>query len=112
MLRFSSGHMDFETGVWTQDPLPWNVMTFRDLDAESSRFSSVHGLSDWCMDTGPSSVERDDVKSLHAGSVVQLLLLIASDALVAPKFLLLCQMTVLLSSVSYQATSKIHQTHT
>jgi hypothetical protein len=35
ILRFSFGHMDFENGVWTPDPLPWNVMTFMDLDAGS-----------------------------------------------------------------------------
>ena len=35
ILRFSFGHMDFDTGVWTPDPLPWNVMTFMDLDAGS-----------------------------------------------------------------------------
>ena len=58
----------------------WNAMTFRDLDA---------------------------------GSVVQrleLLLLITSDTPVAPTFLLLCQLTLLISSVSNQATSQIHQT--
>ena len=35
ILRVASGHLDFETGVWTQDPLPWNVMMFRDLDPGS-----------------------------------------------------------------------------
>jgi len=35
ILRFSFGHMDFDTGAWTPDPLPWNVMTFMDLDAGS-----------------------------------------------------------------------------
>ena len=75
----------------------------REREKERS-FSSVHVFQTgvWTQDVQGSATQ--------AGSVVQLLLLITSDALVAPKFLLLCQMTVLLSSVSYRATSKIHQT--
>ena len=34
ILRFSFGYLDFGTGVWTHDPLPWK-MKFMDLGAGS-----------------------------------------------------------------------------